>query len=95
MPDNTIGGVTLCLSHIVEKQDTQYATLDFNPWSYEPLRETKSVSIPDITKVNWVNESKEERRIRCETEYHGIHVYEFRSESCWTTDGRRIFMKAE
>lgn len=75
MPDNTITGVTLCLSHIVERQDIQYATLGFIPWSYEPLRETKSVSIPDITGIDWMDESREGRRVRCETEYLFLRNY--------------------
>lgn len=65
-----IMGVTLSLNHIVEKKDIQYAKLQFTPWVTELLAvKTKSVDLHDFINIDWLDDSYEGRRIRCNTEY--------------------------
>lgn len=72
-----IGGVSLCLSHIVENIQTEFIEFRFMPWGSDIFSsyETKALVIPDINNFNWNDYSEEGYIARCKIEYEFHHNY--------------------
>lgn len=70
-----IGGVSLDLTHDVEKKDMEYATLRFCPWTSETNSRSFVRSVPDINDFDWNTERDNEDTAQYELEYEFHHNY--------------------